>query len=120
VEENVHRCYGVGVYPGITQSCSEPSRTKMSSPESVASVVNNVCSHCASGNIEDPSSYGPTRVVRLSKNQCSNAMSCKTEKCQSEVDLLASSWNLLVKWVVDEIHSRTGGVGPDVQLRSKR
>ena len=33
--------------------------------------------------------------------------------------LLAEPWNLLVKWVVDEIHSRTGGVGTDVQLRSK-
>ena len=51
------------------------------SSESVASVVKKVCSHCASGKIEDPSSYSLTRVVRLSRNQCSSTLSCKNEKC---------------------------------------
>jgi hypothetical protein len=61
----------------------------MSSPESVISVVNKVCSHRASGNIEDPSSYGLARVVRLSKNQCSSTLSCKIEKCQPGIMLIA-------------------------------
>ena len=91
----------------------------MSSPGNVASTVNNVYSQCSTSNIEHPSSYSLTRVVRLSKNQRGSIMSCKNEKCQPEIILLVSHRNLLIEGVVDKIHLRTR-VGPDVQLRSKR
>ena len=92
----------------------------MSPPESVARTANDFYSQCIAGNIEDPGSYSLTRIVRLSKNQCGSIVSCNSEKSQPEMILLVSHWTLLVKWVVDKIHSRTGGVGPDVQLGSKR
>jgi len=92
----------------------------MSSPENVASTVNNVYSQCITGKIEDPSSYSLTRVVCLGKYQSGSIMSCKNEKCQLGIILLILHRNLLVKWVVNKIHSRTRRVGPDVQLRSKR
>jgi len=91
----------------------------MSSPKSVASGVNNVYSQCSTSNIEDPSSYSLTRVVRLSKNQRGSIVSCRNKKCKPKIILLVSHRNLLIERVVDKIHSRTR-VGSDVQLRSKR